>query len=419
MLFLRSGGWHNSLNKEIRALGILSKIWGEPSKKAEPSVAEAEAALARLASERSAAQAEINELQTKRRSLLLVDDSDREIAAVDKASAAAELRLERLEEAEPGLVAGLTAARTRRRQAEWEQICDEYFPAAATYLAAMRDARQAFDAVTGIIGKAQNRGFAAEATSLFPFPIHLLDVELLKRLDVAVERAEAAAYAPPRPAAPPAAAAPAPSPSMPAGKSKPAALATVEILEPPVAVGGVPPGRPGEVKRGVPADVAWGWVRSGVAKFVGAPPPEPAGPQAPSPSPPKPPASLPRPAAVAKPARSRRPSRAKARSWSSACARAFRCRTGARRAPARSLLFPPPWRRIGCATAPPTIRPRLTSRAPRRTRRRGSCPSRPCRGRTPRRLNLKKSRQQNDHGSELRDRERLADHRPRKRGKLR
>ena len=283
-------------------MGILSKIWGEPSKKAEPSVAEAEAALSRLASERSAAQAEINELQTKRRSLLLVDDSDREIAAVDKASAAAELRLERLEEAEPGLVAGLTAARTRRRQAEWEQIRDEYFPAAATYLAAMRDARQAFDAVTGIIGKAQNRGFAAEATSLFPFPIHLLDVELLKRLNVAVERAEAAAYAPPRPAAPPAAAAPAPSPSMPAGKSKPAALATVEILEPPVAVGGVPPGRPGEVKRGVPAAVAWAWVRSGVAKFVGAPPPEPAEPQAAPPSPPKPPASLPRPAAVAKPA---------------------------------------------------------------------------------------------------------------------
>ena len=263
-LFLRSRGWHDLLNKEIRALGILSKIWGEPSKRLSlPSprprprwpVWRRNARLLRprsTSSKPSAARCCWSTTATGKLRL-----STRHPPPPSCASS-------RSRKPSPVWSPGSLAARTRRRQAEWEEIADEYFSGRRDLSCRhARDARQAFDAVTGIIGKAQNRGFAAEATSLFPFPIHLLDVELLKRLDVAVERAEAAAYAPPRPAAPPAAAAPAPgSPSMPAWESKPAALATVEILEPPVAVGGVPPGRPGQVKRGVPADVAWAWVRS-------------------------------------------------------------------------------------------------------------------------------------------------------------
>lgn len=274
-------------------MGLLTRILGGKDAKAE-TVDDAQAALARLADERKKAKAEISELGEKRRALLLVDDSDKEIALIEKASAAAELRLERLDEAEPGLLAALTAARDRKRQAEWAAVRDRYFAAASKYLASMREARQAFDALTGVIGEAQSRGFSSEAAHVFAFPTHILDVEALNRFDVAVERAEAASHAPPKPAAPIPAAAPMPPPA--AAQRKPPAFATVQILAPPVEVLGAPPGRPGEVKRGVPADVAWGWVKSGVAKFVGPPPPEPAGLQT-GPSPPKPPAPLaPKPA---------------------------------------------------------------------------------------------------------------------------
>jgi hypothetical protein len=256
-------------------LGLLTRILGGKDAKAE-TVDDAQAALARLADERKQAKAEISELAEKRRALLLVDDSDKEIALIEKTSAAAELRLERLDEAEPNLLAALTAARNRKRQAEWAAVRDTYFPAASRYLAAMREARQAFDALTGVINEAQSRGFSSEAAHLFAFPTHVLDVEALNRFDVAVERAEAASHAPPKPPV-------APVPTSPAvqERARPQ-VATVEILAPEgvKTFGGA---RQGQIKRGVPADVAWGWVRSGVAKFVGAPPPEPGGAVAPSP----------------------------------------------------------------------------------------------------------------------------------------
>ena len=75
-------------------MGILGTIRGKPSKKAEPSIAEAEAALSRAAAGESDAKAEIASAQARRRELLLVDGSDDQIIAADKAIASSELDLD-------------------------------------------------------------------------------------------------------------------------------------------------------------------------------------------------------------------------------------------------------------------------------------------------------------------------------------
>ena len=93
-------------------MGFLGDILG----KKKPTVEGAEAALSRLSAERQSAQSDIKALTEQRRALLIVDGSDGEIARIDNDIAAAELRLERLEEVEPKLLADLGQARDRRRQ---------------------------------------------------------------------------------------------------------------------------------------------------------------------------------------------------------------------------------------------------------------------------------------------------------------
>ena len=183
-------------------MGFLSEIFGSSKKAAAPTVEGAEAALARLTAERSSAHAEVKTLTERRRALLLVDESDAEIAQLDQTIAAAELRLERLEEIEPKLLADLGQARDRRRQDQWAEMRGRGLAAAEKYLSSARAAHADLMAYAAIIDEATAAQFTAEARASFPFAPLTLGPDLLAAFDRKLERStviEAKAPAPSKP----------------------------------------------------------------------------------------------------------------------------------------------------------------------------------------------------------------------------
>jgi hypothetical protein len=184
-------------------VGILSSFLSNRGKAAAPAdVGELEDRLARLGDERRRLYGQNAQRRERRRELLLVDESDGEIQTLEEETAAAELAVERLDEAEPLIMAELTAARGRRRAAQWAAIRTRFFPAGADYLAKMRAARLAYDQLVAIRAEAINGGFGAEAASAFPAAPLLIDPDTLAHFERALLHSESVQPAPAAVAAP-------------------------------------------------------------------------------------------------------------------------------------------------------------------------------------------------------------------------
>jgi hypothetical protein len=227
-----------------------------------------EAAVAKLKAEKSAAEAEMTRLAARRVELLLADD-DKALDADERLSEKA-YRVERADAILPDLEASLAAARLGARKAEreaaWKDISEEFFSTARAYLEHMLAAREGYDRLGTIRGKAQNSGLYNEAASRFAVPTPLLDNDLLAAFGRAIEHSKSL----PAPGAPAAAPPPAPKTEQP----QPADV-VVEFVTPDFPVlGGLPRGKMGDRRR-VSTPLAWDLVRSGATKFVGKPPPQP------------------------------------------------------------------------------------------------------------------------------------------------
>ena len=197
--------------------------------KSEPSIAEIQGALQRLAAQREAATAAIVAATTRRRKLLLEDESDQQIAALDAEVEAQHLLHERLDEAEPVLLRQLETARDVVRPNQWAEFRRQYDEAAIGFAAAARTALESFERLNQIGTAARSMGFETEATHSFATPPAigggcLLNGELLDRFETECERIREGAQpsAQPVPVAKVTKAEPARSATKPAEPAKPA-----------------------------------------------------------------------------------------------------------------------------------------------------------------------------------------------------
>jgi hypothetical protein len=252
-------------------MGILSAFLSNRGKPSAPaSVEELSQRLADLAAARKRLQAANAERRERRRGLLIIDETDEEISELERASSAAELEIERLDEAEPLLLAELAVARGRQRAKAWAEIRARFYPAGADYLSKMRAARDAFDKLASIRADAHNSGFIAEAGAAFaPAPM-ILDRDLLNSFERAILHSESVA-----------------APAVPSPKVVPPSPATVvvEVVVPLLQLTGGPPARMGDRRR-LPLSTAWELAHQGSVRWVdGKAPPDPSAPK-PWPAPP-------------------------------------------------------------------------------------------------------------------------------------
>src|SRR5258708_37424298 len=149
--------------------GIIQRVFGPKTKKAATpaeALAEAEAALERHAREKSAAEAEILALDRERKALLLDDRSDDAIREIAQRRGDVGLRQERLAEIYPQLLARLADAREALKEARWQDIAGRFFPVAWEYLAAMRNARELFEAMEALRDEARQAGLSTEVAHM-------------------------------------------------------------------------------------------------------------------------------------------------------------------------------------------------------------------------------------------------------------
>jgi hypothetical protein len=123
-------GWLNDL------LGTL-KPGAKPARR---SIGEVEKALAKLASKREEARTAISDLMKRREQLLLQDGSDALIAKADAEADRHRLTLERVEKAEPLLLAELAALRTEQKRQRWADLRARYNKEARAYAGIFRQA---------------------------------------------------------------------------------------------------------------------------------------------------------------------------------------------------------------------------------------------------------------------------------------
>jgi len=179
----------------------------------------AEAALARLADERTAAVAALASASARRRELLLADGTDESISALEADNDRHHRVLERLELIEGELLAALQQARVGARRAAWQAIHNEWNASVPEFCAAMREATRQFNRLLALRTRANNEGFASEAAAtLEPPPWVLTDPTLIDNFEVVAERrAEGAPALAPAPAPPVAARRVLPAPAPPPG----------------------------------------------------------------------------------------------------------------------------------------------------------------------------------------------------------
>jgi hypothetical protein len=204
-------------------MGLISDLLGGKAKKRR-SIADVEAAIARLADERRAAKEAIATAMRERDGLLLVDETDAKIADLDASTDRARLRLERLEKIEPSLLEELQALRAEAKQTAWRELRTRYDRAASDLAAALKPALEKRSLMMQIHGEATARGFASECAGYFTPPPMMLNPEGVALFEAAIERAREIGA--PRPA-------PAPKPQ-PAAAPKPPKAARV-VPSPPIA----------------------------------------------------------------------------------------------------------------------------------------------------------------------------------------
>jgi hypothetical protein len=142
---------------------ILKNLNGKGSE-----AASLEAALLQLGRDRDETRTKIAELKKQRHTALLDDESDAAIGKIDLLIDRAEVRLEKLNAAEPPLLEKLSGARSAARQKRWRALRDAYLAAAGEFLASARSAADKHTALIAIITQAQCEGFAAEVAATMP-----------------------------------------------------------------------------------------------------------------------------------------------------------------------------------------------------------------------------------------------------------
>ena len=124
-------------------MGLLGDLLGNLKAGAKPAkrtIAQVEAALARLTREREAARTAVVKAMKQRDEALLIDDSDKRIRELDAVADRHRLKLERLERLEPILISELQSLRTEARRARWNELGAKYETASRNYAAALREA---------------------------------------------------------------------------------------------------------------------------------------------------------------------------------------------------------------------------------------------------------------------------------------
>jgi hypothetical protein len=145
-------------------------------------------ALSRLAAERKAAIASTEAAMARRRTLLVEDGTDKQIAAIDREIDANQLTLERLELIEDDFLARLQGLQSDYRKADWMKCYKRHAVAAADYIDKHRAARRAFDALTAITDEVRAAGYEHEAMAHFIAPPQMLAMELIANFEREVER---------------------------------------------------------------------------------------------------------------------------------------------------------------------------------------------------------------------------------------
>jgi hypothetical protein len=169
------------------------------SKASAETVAEVESALARLRAERDAASTAIMDAMRRRHEMLLADSSPAAIAAADASRDEHGVILEKLELAEPELLARLDAARSTVRRARWADIREKNDQAEAAFVIAARAGNDAFQALIRVREQALGEGFDAEIRGL-RVPPPIFTSELIDAFEAEAERARDARIV--RPVAP-------------------------------------------------------------------------------------------------------------------------------------------------------------------------------------------------------------------------
>jgi hypothetical protein len=197
-------------------LGIIADIVGFARSRsgAEPAarpatIADVEASLARLAAERNGAREAVAAARAERDALLIEDQTDDRIAALDAAIERHHLALERCDKLEPILVRELQSLRAEARRRQFEGLCRRYEVAGRQFAASFRGALEGRVALIAIREEAGN--FAAERDALLPAPPFMTTPELSAAWDASMDKLRDAMAPKAAPAKAPAAPNPAPT----------------------------------------------------------------------------------------------------------------------------------------------------------------------------------------------------------------
>ncbi|WP_342360790.1 hypothetical protein [Terrarubrum flagellatum] len=148
--------------------------------------------------------AAVTAANARRRELLLVDDSDDEIAKIDAEADRHRLTLERLDELEPRLLARLHEAQTDARRRLWVSLREQHDAAALDFAAAFKAAIEKRDAMIAVAAEAHSASFDREAAARFPQLPLILTTDALQLFENALDRARDGDHVVVKPSPPPA-----------------------------------------------------------------------------------------------------------------------------------------------------------------------------------------------------------------------
>ncbi len=147
---------------------LFSKLFGGAKKTPEElaNLQEAGAALEALRQERADARRTLGELVQKRRSALLADESDKQIQALDAEHDRLLLLQERLDAAEPRILARIGELQGKQRRELFAQMLGVFREKESALDAALDGAADALDDYLNTVRQFDVAGFSAQATSV-------------------------------------------------------------------------------------------------------------------------------------------------------------------------------------------------------------------------------------------------------------
>jgi hypothetical protein len=167
----------------VGQMGLIQAIFGRATKTIDAStletVEEVQDALTRVKQQRQEQAAKISAATVRRSELLLLDDTDADIAALECDTEKAQLAIERLELMERELLQRLLALQDAKRRALWANLIERHNAATDDFIAKYEAALLAKKVMIWIVEDARRHGFIYEAKSLTE-PLHLLTEEALE-----------------------------------------------------------------------------------------------------------------------------------------------------------------------------------------------------------------------------------------------